>query len=105
MNQEPRSGSNNNKVRAHIWVKGRVQGVGFRAHVDYRARQIGGLTGWVRNVGDDAVEAVVEGERARLEQFIEMMKEGPRASRVDESKVEWEAPTGEFERFGVKGSI
>ncbi|HSG44130.1 MAG TPA: acylphosphatase, partial [Anaerolineales bacterium] len=38
-------------VRAHVWVKGRVQGVGFRAHVEYGARQIGGLTGWVRNVG------------------------------------------------------
>ena len=50
-------------VRAHIWVKGRVQGVGFRAHVEYAARQIGGLTGWVRNVGYDTVEFVAEGER------------------------------------------
>src|SRR5215211_3502320 len=99
MNQEPLS--ENNVVRGHIWVKGRVQGVGFRAHVDYRARQIGGLTGWVRNVGYDAVEAIAEGERDKVEQFIEMMKEGPRGSRVNESKVEWEEPTGEFERFGV----
>src|SRR5262245_58918909 len=92
-------------VRAHIWVKGRVQGVGFRAHVEYSARQIGGLTGWVRNVGYNTVEAVVEGERDKVELFIEQMKQGPRMSRVDESKVEWEQPTGEYREFGVKRSM
>ena len=90
--------------RAHAWVKGIVQGVGFRAHVEYAARQIGGLTGWVRNVGYDTVEAIAEGERAKVERFIEWMKEGPRMSRVDESKVEWEDVTGEFQEFGVKRS-
>ena len=103
MNHEPTSESN--IVRAHVWVKGRVQGVGFRAHVEYRARQIGGLKGWVRNVGYDTVEALAEGQREKVERFIEMMKDGPRASRVDESKVEWETPTGEFDRFGVKRSL
>jgi acylphosphatase len=103
MNEEPRS--ENNVVRAHIWVKGRVQGVGFRAHVEYHARRVGGLTGWVRNVGDERVEAVGEGERAKVEQLIQIMQNGPRGSRVDESKVEWETPTGEFDRFGVKRSI
>ena len=103
MSQVPQSDSD--IVRAHIRVRGRVQGVGFRAHVEYRARQISGLTGWVRNVGYDTVEAVAEGERGNVERLIEEMKEGPRASRVDESKVEWETPTGEFDRFGVKRSI
>lgn len=104
MSQEPAFEQNAN-VRAHIRVKGRVQGVGFRAHVEYRARQIGGLTGWVRNVGYDTVEAVAEGERLRVEQLIEVMKQGPRASRVDEARVEWEQPTGEFERFDVRRSV
>ena len=92
-----------NLVRAHIWVKGRVQGVGFRAHVEYHARQIG-VTGWVRNVGYDTVEAVAEGEREKVERFIETMKQGPNMSRVDESIVEWENPTGEFREFGVRSS-
>ena len=105
MNQEPPSESENKIARAHIWVKGRVQGVGFRAHVEYRARQIGGLTGWVRNVGYDSVEAIAEGERVNVERLIEAMKEGPRSARVDESKIEWEEPTGEFEQFGVRRSI
>ena len=102
---DPKPISENETVRAHIWVKGRVQGVGFRAHVEYRARQIGGLTGWVRNVGYDTVEAVGEGERATVERLIEAIKQGPRGSRVDESKVEWETPTGEFTQFGVKRSM
>jgi acylphosphatase len=93
------------KVRAHIWVKGRVQGVGFRAHVEYVARQIGGLAGWVRNVGYDTVEAIAEGERENVNRLIEAIKQGPRSSRVDESKVEWEQPTGEFAQFGVRRSL
>ena len=92
-------------VRAHVWVKGRVQGVGFRAHVEYSARMVGEITGWVRNVGYDTVEAVAEGERGNVERFIEMMKQGPRASRVDESKVEWGNVTGEFREFGVRRSM
>jgi len=92
-------------VRAHIWVKGRVQGVGFRAHVEYGARRIGGLAGWVRNVGLKTVEAIVEGERENVERFIEMMKQGPSVSRVDECTVEWEDVTGEFREFGVRRSM
>ncbi len=91
-------------VRVHVWVKGTVQNVGFRAYVEYSANRLD-VTGWVRNVGYDTVEAVAEGERENVERFIEMMKAGPRASRVDESRVEWENATGEFESFGVKRSM
>ena len=105
MNEKPVPENSDRRVRAHIWVKGRVQGVGFRAHVEYIARQIGGLTGWVRNVGYDTVEAITEGERDKVDRLIEAIKQGPRGARVEESKVEWGEPTGEFDRFGVKRSI
>jgi acylphosphatase len=95
----------NENVCVHIWVKGRVQGVGFRAHVEYAARKIGGITGWVRNVGYDTVETLAEGRRENIEQFIAMVKEGPRASRVDEAKIDWEAPNGEYNEFGVRRSM
>ncbi len=95
---------NNGSVRVHIWVKGRVQGVGFRAHVEYYALQLG-VSGWVRNVGWDTVEAVAQGTREQIAQFIEMVKEGPRASRVDEARVEYEEPIGEAEGFMVKRSL
>jgi acylphosphatase len=94
----------NDIVRAHVWVKGRVQGVGFRAHVEYFAKQISGITGWVRNVGYDTVEAIAEGGRENIERFIEAMRQGPRMSRVDETRIEYEEATGEFSQFGVKSS-
>lgn len=103
MSQNPLS--ENETVRAHIWAVGRVQGVGFRAHVEFSAHQIGGLTGWVRNVGYDTVEAVAEGEREKVERLIDAMEQGPRGGRVDESRVEWETPTGEFIEFGIRRSL
>ncbi len=96
--------SQNDLFRVHIWVKGRVQGVGFRAHVEYHALQIGVL-GWVRNIGWNSVEAVAEGSREQVEQFIEMMKTGPHTSRVDEARVEYEPTTGRLDGFTVKLSI
>ncbi len=90
--------------RVHVWVKGRVQNVGFRAHVQYSARQIG-VTGWVRNVGYDTVEAVAEGEREKLERLVEAVKTGPRSSQVDESNVEWQNATGEFADFQMRRSL
>lgn len=96
---------NGEQVRAHVWVKGRVQGVGFRAHVEFFARQMGGLTGWVRNVGYDTVEVVVEGERSAVERFLAIVKTGPRGARVDEARVEWETATGEFADFSVRRSL
>ena len=72
--------------------------------MEYSARLIG-VTGWVRNVGYDVVEAVAEATREKIAQFIEAMKQGPRAARVDEFRVGWEDVTGEFVVFGVKRSM
>jgi acylphosphatase len=91
------------QVRAHVWVTGRVQGVGFRAFVQQSGVLIG-VTGWVRNVGWNQVEAMAEGDKDLVDKFVHAMQTGPRAARVDESKVEWETFTGEFGEFGVKSS-
>ena len=93
----------NEIVRVHVWVQGRVQAVGFRAFVQQNAAQIG-VTGWVRNVGYDTVEGVAEGSKEQIEEFLQMVKRGPLGSRVDESREEWEQVTGEFEAFRVKAS-
>ena len=90
--------------RVHVWVQGRVQGVGFRAYVMQNALPIG-VTGWVRNVGYDAVEAIAEGTKEQIEEFLRMVKRGPIGSRVDESHEEWEQVTGEFGSFRVKASM
>jgi acylphosphatase len=89
--------------RLHIWVTGRVQGVGFRAFVAYAAQNLG-LTGWARNVGYDQVEAIAEGQRADLEEFARIVRAGPRFSRVDESHLDWLPARGEFHDFDVRSS-
>ena len=88
-------------ARIHIWVTGRVQGVGFRAFV-LQSGLLFGISGWVRNVGYDRVETVAEGRQDILERFSQVVKAGPRASRVDEAQAEWEIPTGEFDGFEVR---
>jgi acylphosphatase len=89
--------------RVHIWVRGRVQGVGYRAFVQQSA-MVMGLKGWVRNVGWDQVETIAEGDKPVLERFIEAVRTGPRASQVEDARVEWEPAMGEFESFQVRSS-
>ena len=90
-------------ARTHMWVTGRVQGVGFRAFVAYGAQRMG-ITGWVRNVGYDTVEALAEGTQTQIEQFIRLVKSGPRNALVQESRVEMETHSGEFMDFQVRSS-
>lgn len=85
----------------HIRVRGRVQGVGFRAFIQQAASQLG-LTGWVRNVGYDSVEILAEGDRGEVEKFIELAKNGPRASRVENASLDWENYSGNYKGFSVK---
>jgi acylphosphatase len=80
-----------------------VQGVGFRAFVVDQAEALG-LTGWVRNVGWETVEAVAEGSRKDVDSFIKTLKVGPSVSRVDACRVEEEIVTGEFKRFEMRSS-
>lgn len=89
------------QARVHVWVTGQVQGVGFRAFVQ-QSGAVFGLTGWVRNVGYDQVETVAEGPRPVLERFAAAVQTGPRASQVEQTRLEWETPTGEFNRFEVR---
>lgn len=95
----------NDIIRIHMWVTGRVQGVGFRAHVEYHARQIGAITGWVRNVGYDVVEVVAEGDQDSVQKFIGFVKQGPVGAIVNELRLEDETPTGEFSDFSVRRSL
>jgi acylphosphatase len=82
-------------------VRGRVQGVGFRDHVEHRARSLR-LTGYVRNLEDHrSVEVIAEGPREKLEQLIEHLRDGPRMSLVSGVDVEWVAPTGGYAGFRV----
>jgi acylphosphatase len=91
-------------IRIHIWVSGRVQGVGFRSFVQHSGVSLG-ITGWVRNVSSDTIEIVAEGSRLILNKFFEGIKRGPPSSRVDDIRLVWEPAGAEFQSFLVKHSI
>jgi acylphosphatase len=67
----------------HVIVRGRVQGVGFRAFVEHQALSCG-IEGWVRNRRDGTVEAVFAGDPASVEAIIAACRKGPLSSRVDD---------------------
>ena len=94
------AGDNLPKVRAHVFVSGRVQGVFFRYETRQRARRVG-VTGWVRNLPDGRVEAVFEGEKEAVEYMVEFCKRGPPAARVEKVDVKWEQYKGEFQDFKI----
>lgn len=83
---------------AHIVVKGRVQGVFYRATTEETAAKMG-LTGWVRNLGDGSVEIMAEGKRETLEKFIKWCWQGPPMARVTLVEVDWQPATGAFNNF------
>ena len=89
------------KVRAEVRVTGRVQGVWFRQSTKNTAERYK-VTGWCRNNPDGSVAAVFEGEESAVKSVIEWCKEGPELARVDDLLVDWEKPTGEFERFIIR---
>lgn len=87
-------------VRAQILVKGRVQGVGYRAFAAHVASRLG-LRGWVKNLDDGNVALDVEGLRAGIDRLVEDLRVGPPASRVTGVDVEWGRATGRFSEFRI----
>ncbi len=87
--------------RSIIHVSGVVQGVFFRSFTMQKASGIG-LTGYVENLPDGRVKAVVEGSKGKIDALLNALKEGPPASRVDNVEIVWESPTGEFNDFSIR---
>ncbi|MEZ3144800.1 acylphosphatase [Halobaculum sp. MBLA0143] len=81
------------RVRAHVFVSGRVQGVYFRATTRDTAREHG-VDGWVRNLDDGRVEAVFEGSRDTVESLVAFCEEGSPAASVEDVTVDYETPRG-----------
>ena len=87
--------------RALVRISGRVQGVSFRYFTQRTARALG-LTGWVRNLPNGAVEALFEGERGIIEQALTACRQGPPAAAVEDLQVEWQPSAREFIDFTVR---
>ncbi len=84
-------------------VRGRVQGVGFRWFVAREAHLLG-VAGWVRNKSDGSVEVMAQGTSEQLAGLHGRLREGPRASRVDEVQVSEAEPQPGLESFRIEGA-
>jgi len=84
--------------RVHVFISGRVQGVSFRAFTTRHATALK-LTGWVMNLRDGRVEAVIEGPKEKVAELLKLIEKGPPAARVDDLKVTDERPRGDFRSF------
>jgi acylphosphatase len=85
--------------RMHLIVHGRVQGVFYRENTMNKARQIGGLSGYVKNLTDGTVEVVAEGEDKKLRDLLTACKKGSFQSDVRQVDETYSEATGEFEGF------
>ncbi len=87
--------------RVHVYISGIVQGVSFRAATKRAATNLG-VTGWVRNMEDGRVEAVLEGSDDDVDKMIAWCKVGPRFAQVTKVTEIKERYTGGFHDFSIK---
>lgn len=94
------TGATANKFRAHIYIQGYVQGVGFRWFLHKKAQDLG-TTGFVRNLIDGRLEAVFEGSRSQVEEMIAYARSGPDAAQVSGMEVVWEDYQGIWDELEI----
>ncbi len=85
-------------IQAHLYISGYVQGVGYR-YSAIRAAQHLGVCGWVKNLRDGRVEAVIEGAQTDVEQMIDWCREGPSGAVVSGVEVKYLPYQGAFASF------
>lgn len=89
-------------ARAHVSIRGKVQGVFFRAETQ-RAAEERKVNGWVRNRPDGSVEAVFEGTEKAVLSMAEWCKSGSPQAVVEDVVTDWSDYRGEFDRFEITG--
>ncbi len=85
----------------HLWIEGRVQGVGYRASTESRATQAS-LTGFVTNLRDGRVKIVAEGPEPDLQSLLDWCRQGPPSADVTHISVEKHPAQGGFEDFRIR---
>jgi acylphosphatase len=90
----------NKKTSVRLLVNGKVQGVYFRLNMQQIAMK-NSVFGWVRNLADGRVEALLEGNKDDVEKTIEWSKKGPENARVDELKIDYLQYEGKYADFVI----
>ncbi len=88
-------------VRARLLISGRVQGVFYRATCRDQAATRG-LSGWVRNLSDGRVEALLQGQPGKVEDMIQWCYRGPDGARVSGIDVAYEEAADDLAGFGIR---
>ena len=88
-------------TEARVVVSGRVQGVWFRGFTQ-RVAADAGVRGWVRNLPDRRVEAVLQGNRAAVEMVVGFLREGPPGATVTDIAVSWGPPSEVYRGFHIR---
>jgi acylphosphatase len=88
-------------AEARVVVSGRVQGVFFRASTRDAAIRWG-VRGFVRNLPDGRVEAILQGSREAVEKVVSFMREGPPGAWVENAQIEWRRPAESWDGFVVR---
>jgi acylphosphatase len=88
------------KQRVHLFIKGKVQGVFFRQAMKVAAKK-NRVSGWVKNLKDGRVEAIIEGEDVSVSNMVEWCHAGPANARVEDVEIRNEKYKEEFAKFEV----
>ncbi|MGC5344505.1 acylphosphatase [Streptomyces sp. DT24] len=92
----------NEDARLTAWVRGRVQGVGFRWFTRARALEIGGLVGFAVNLEDGRVQVVAEGPHEGCRRLLEWLRSDDTPGRVDGVSEIWDTPRGGYDGFAIR---
>ena len=87
--------------KIHVMISGKVQGVFFRISAQDKANELN-LTGWVKNIFNNAVEIIAEGDREELSKLTGWLQLGPPNAAIDKISIEWsEQPDRQFSSFEI----
>ncbi|MEL4896127.1 acylphosphatase [Crocosphaera sp. Alani8] len=95
--------TNSNIIGVHVFVSGKVQGVGYRYSTAQTAKKLG-IRGWVRNCFDGRVEAIFEGTEPLIEQMVQWCHRGPDSAKVTDVVIE-KVKTKSYLGFEVRETI
>lgn len=91
-----------NHATKHLIISGRVQGVGFR-YFTYKTASDLGIKGWVQNLQDGTVEAVLSGSPENVDQMVDKLKKGPPSAQVQNvEEVDGSVNADNFNDFSIR---